>query len=366
MSPAPARPLAALNDPAYAEDYLRNAWYVAALSTEVGETNLFQRKLFGRSVLLYRRADGSVAALHNRCPHRFAPLHLGKRAGDEVICLYHGLRFDSRGACVHSPHGDGHIPSHARVRSFPCVDRHGFVWLWLGEAAAADEALIPDYGLLTRGHEHGVGYGYIQMPANYQLIVDNIMDLSHVDHLHGPLLSTAGKLSPLKPPVTEDERSVTIRWEWQQHPPIGLLAPFLPQPGEAAEQFVQVVWSAPSAMLLTVGAVQGSRDYEAGVISWDIHIMTPETETATHYFFGSRRNFLVEDAALNQAKLEGTLAAFMSEDRPLIAAVQQEMGTTDLWSLKPAALSCDTGGVRVRRKLAKMIEAERQRDGARG
>jgi hypothetical protein len=92
-----------------------------------------------------------------------------------------------------------------------------------------------------------------------ELIVDNVMDLSHVDHVHGPLLNTAGKLSPQKPPVKEDETSVLVRWEWQQHPPMGLLAPLLPDPTGPAEQFVQVQWTAPSNMFLTVGAVQGSR-----------------------------------------------------------------------------------------------------------
>jgi len=339
---------------------LHNAWYVAAMDTEVEGQALFHRRLLDTSVLIYRKEDGSLAAMHDRCPHRFAPLHMGRRVGDEVSCLYHGLQFDCTGRCTHSPHGDGVPPPRAKVRTFPVVERYGFIWVWMGDAERADEALLPDFSLLPGPHPNGVGYGYMHMKANYELIVDNVMDLSHVDHLHGPLLNTAGKLSPQKPPVHETHDSVLVRWEWQQHPPMGLLAPFLPQPTDAAEQFVQVLWTAPASMALSVGAVQGSRNYDQGIVSWDFHILTPETETSTHYFFATRRNFLVDDAALNKAKLDGMIATFLAEDEPVIAAVQKEMGGRDFWSMKPALLSSDPAPAKARRRLQALIEAENQ------
>ena len=337
---------------------LHNTWYVAALATEVEAEGLFHRRILDTSILLYRKGNGEAVAMQDRCPHRFAPLHLGKRVGDEVVCVYHGLRFDSSGRCTHSPHGDGNVPARACVRSFPLVERYGFLWIWMGEALRADAAMIPAYELLPGPHPHAVGYGYMHMQANYELIVDNVMDLSHVDHVHGPLLNTAGKLSPQKPPVIEDDQSVMVRWEWQQHPPIGLLAPFLPDPAAAAEQFVQVQWSAPSNMFLTIGAVQGTRDFDCAIVSWDFHLMTPESETTTHYFFASRRNFVVNDAALNKAKMDGMIYTFKTEDEPLIAAVQREMGTSDFWALKPALLSCDPAPVKARRRLQALIDQE--------
>ena len=337
---------------------LRNTWYVAALAKELDAQAFLSRKLLDVSMLMYRKADGTPVAMQDRCPHRFAPLSLGKRVGDEVQCLYHGLRFDSSGACTHSPHGDGQVPARACVRSFALVERYGFLWIWMGDAHRADATLIPHYPLLDNPLPTAVGHGYMHMPANYELIVDNVMDLSHVDHVHGPLLNTAGRLSPQKPPVTEDGNSVLVRWEWQQHPPMGLFAPLLPDPAGEAEQFVQVQWTAPSNMFLTVGAVQGSRDYERGLISWDFHLVTPESETSTHYFFGSLRNFMVDNASFNDAKLENMIYTFKTEDEPLIAAQQAEMGTTDFWSLKPALLSCDAAPVKARRRLQKLIDEE--------
>lgn len=66
-------------------------------------------------------------ALHDRCPHRFAPRHLGKRVGDEIACGYHALRFNGQGHCTFNPHGRGQISSAAKVRSFPLLERFGFL-----------------------------------------------------------------------------------------------------------------------------------------------------------------------------------------------------------------------------------------------
>jgi len=338
--------------------HLKNAWYVAALSTEVAPDAMFTRKILGVSVVLYRREDGQPVALQDRCPHRFVPLSMGKRAGDDIVCPYHALRFDPSGQCVHNPHGDGLVPKAAKVRSFPTAERDGFVWLWAGEASLADQALIPDYSLLSGGTPNSKGYAYMHMEANYEIVVDNIMDLSHVDHVHGPLLNTAGHLSAQVPKVIEDGRSVQVRWDWRQDPSMGFFSPFLPRPGESARHHVTVHWTAPSTMLLTVGAMQDEGPDESGLISWDHHLMTPETETTTHYFFASRRNWLVDDAGLNKMKMEGTVAAFTTEDKPIIEAVQREMGTTDLWELKPVLLTSDPAAVKARRLLEKLIQAE--------
>ena len=338
--------------------HLKNAWYVAALSTEVGAEGMFHRTVLGTSLLIYRREGGELVGLHDRCPHRFAPLHMGKRVGDDVVCPYHALRFSPTGQCVHNPHGEGAIPKAAKVQCFQLVERHGFIWLWGGDAALADPTLIPDYSLLSGGHPNSKGYAYMHMSANYEVVVDNIMDLSHVDHVHGPLLNTAGHLSAQQPKVQETDRSVNVRWDWFQDPPMGFFSPFLKRPGQGAKHHVTVQWRAPSTMLLTVGAVQDSDDEADGLISWDFHLMTPETETTTHYFFGSRRNWGVEDAELNRMKLQGTIAAFADEDKPIIEAVQKEMGTTDLWSLKPVLLSSDPAAVRARRTLTQLIVNE--------
>ena len=168
--------------------FAKNAWYCAALSTEIGET-LLARRIVGEAILLTRDGDGAVRAMGDRCPHRFAPLHLGIREGDVIECPYHGLRFDLSGQCVHNPHGEGRIPATARVPSYRTEERDGVVWLWPGDQSLADPAKIVDLQLVDRGPRTPVA-GHLNMPVDYRLVLDNLMDLSHAAYIH------AGTLSP--------------------------------------------------------------------------------------------------------------------------------------------------------------------------
>ena len=339
--------------------YLMNAWYVAALSTEVDDEILFRRKILDISILLYRKHNGEPVAMRDRCAHRFLPLSMGKREGDIVVCHYHGLKYDYTGKCVHSPHGDGRIPKAAVVQSFPVVERDGFLWIWLGDTEKADPSKILDCSMLSKSPKDAVFYFAIRNNANYELMTDNIMDLTHIDHLHGPLINTNGKLSPLIPEVTEERDDINIRWDWKAHPAMQLLAVHLEEPEGKADQFFSVKWHAPSNMHLQVGAVQGSDDYHKdGVVLYDHHIMTPETAKSTHYFFGSARNYKQYDAEYNEMHKEGLRTAFATEDKPVIDLQQEEIETTDLFSLNPVLLSSDAGNVRVRRKLKALIEEE--------
>lgn len=338
-------------------NYLMNAWYVAAMSSEVDATQLFSRRIMGTSVLIFRNSDGSPVAMQDRCPHRFAPLSMGTRKGDEITCPYHGLRFDAGGHCVHNPHGRGQLPRKSVIRNFPLVERHGFIWIWMAEEAA-DASLLPDFSPLEEGHPNGVGHTYMKMPVNYRLILDNVMDLSHVDYVHGEAISTRGELSPLVPQVQETGTSISARWEWSQTPPMLIFNDFLPRPGEPAEHFVQVNWVAPANIQLSIAAAQDGRPFNEGVGQYDLHSCTPEDEFSTHYFFATRRNHIEEDADYNVAKLAAMHRAFEMEDGPIIEAVQREMGHEDFFEMGPMLMSNDLAAVKVRRGLQRLIDAE--------
>ena len=125
-------------------NFLRNTWYVAMWSQDLKPGELQQRLILDEAIVLFRNASGQVAALLDRCPHRFVPLSLGKVCeGNSVQCPYHGLAFDATGVCVRNPNADGRIPPALRVRRFPVVERHGAIWVWMGDPAKADRALIP-------------------------------------------------------------------------------------------------------------------------------------------------------------------------------------------------------------------------------
>lgn len=336
--------------------FLLDAWYVAALSTEVGPEALFHRRLLDQPVMIYRKQDGTPVALHDRCPHRFLPLSQGRRVGDEVACLYHALQFDCTGQCTKNPHGNGHIPKAARVRSYPLLERYGFIWIWMSEKAP-DASRLPDFGPLTEGHPNGVGYTYMHVNGNYKLILDNVMDLSHIDHVHGEIITTRGQLSPLVPQIRDGHRSISARWEWKQTPAMMIFANFLPEPAAEARHFFDITWTPPANIQLSVGANQdgGALDLEHTTGQYDLHTTTPESNGSTHYFFATRRNHNVEDAEYNRLKIKGMHDAFEQEDEPLIEAVYAAMGTDDFFSLNPVLMSNDIAAVRMRRALEKMV-----------
>ena len=166
--------------------YLRNAWYLAAWSSELRTSELFQRRLLDEPLLLYRLTNGTPVALQDRCPHRFAPLHMGKIVGEAVQCPYHGLQFSASGNCVLNPHGP--VPAAARIRSFPVVERYSAIWIWMGEPAQANPDLITPFDFLSPEHFYA-GTGYLHINAHYELESDNILDLSHIEFLH-PLFAS--------------------------------------------------------------------------------------------------------------------------------------------------------------------------------
>ena len=106
-------------------DFVRNGWYAAGWSRDVGE-ELVARTFLDEPVVLFRTSAGEAVALADRCAHRAYPLSLGTRAGDTLRCGYHGFTYDGGGRCVAIP-SQPHIPSSYGVRTYPTIERGGMV-----------------------------------------------------------------------------------------------------------------------------------------------------------------------------------------------------------------------------------------------
>jgi phenylpropionate dioxygenase-like ring-hydroxylating dioxygenase large terminal subunit len=159
-----------------------NAWYPAAWGHEVGRT-LMARTICEKDIVLYRRTDGAVAALEDACWHRLLPLSLGRLAGDEIVCGYHGLVFNSAGRCTHMPAQKTINPS-ACVRAYPVAENHRLVWVWPGDPALADPALMPDFHWNDGVEWKGEGGAFVSLKCDWRLVVDNLMDLTHETYVH--------------------------------------------------------------------------------------------------------------------------------------------------------------------------------------
>ena len=155
--------------------FVRNTWYVAMFASELDEGKLVHRTIMNHPIVFYRKEDGGIAAIIDRCPHRFVPLSMGTLlAGDKVQCIYHGLQFGADGKCALNPHGSGKVSSTLDLRSFPVVEKHTLIWIWMGEKPA-DLDKIPDYSCLDNRPElHVTRPGYIKVKAHYHLLVDNL------------------------------------------------------------------------------------------------------------------------------------------------------------------------------------------------
>jgi phenylpropionate dioxygenase-like ring-hydroxylating dioxygenase large terminal subunit len=344
--------------------YLRNAWYVAAWSDDLAEGQLLGRTILKEPIVLFRKADGNVAALQDRCPHRFAPLHMGKViGGDRIQCPYHGLEFDTSGACVLNPHGTRNIPPRARVRSYRATEKHKAIWIWMG-AAPADAAKVPDFGVLDNVPElHTTKRDSIVIRANYQLIIDNLLDLSHTSYLHEGILGNADTVeSEIK--VEQDGDDVVVERHATNSAPPGMFAQFWPDHPPRVDKFTNMRWMAPSTLRLLTGICKMGASPDSGTGYNAIHLLTPENQRSTHYFFTAVRfGVTTSDDKLNrdlQKKVaEMRRFAFEEQDAPVIEAQQRIIETANK-TLDPLILAIDVGPVRYKRILSKMLEAERR------
>ena len=335
--------------------FLRNAWYIVGWGENLaaGPSRI---KVLGETMALYRLQSGQAVALSDRCPHRSASLGDGKVIGDALQCPYHGLRFNQNGDCIHNPHGLGAIPPRAHVKTYPLVERHHALWAWMGDAAKADPKLIPDFSLYDDGSLTS-SRGYLHIPANYELINDNLLDLSHAAFIH-PFLSNEGYAARSRTEVKQDG---TMVWSylWNDNEPLTPLFRLVwDGKGERADMRAHMRWTAPSSLLLDVGVTEVGAPPEVGPALPSAHLLTPESETSTHYFWMVGRNRQRDNVELGQAIHDGIARAFTTEDEPMITRIAENMGGAEFWSLRPAILPGDAAALRARRVLADLIKGE--------
>jgi len=332
--------------------FIKQSWYAALWAADLGEAPL-RRTYLGEPVVLYRGAAGQPIALADSCPHRFAPLSKGKLHGDEIQCLYHGLRFAADGRCVHNPHGP--VPGAARVRSYPVREHAGMVWIWMG-ASLSDADALPDVSLLIDKGWAWV-HGSLHVRGNYQLVIDNLLDLTHVDFMH-PFLAQDGPVTLSYKANQEGERvyamydreearaGTFVHAIWTQGPP-------------TVRVWANMRWDAPANLYLDIGFARFGGATDDALINPAYHFLTPETESTSHYFWAVGRNMRQDDPVLSETLRSGVQSTFVTEDEPMIAAIQEAMGTRSLEEMRPLLLNIDNAAVRARRVVARRLENER-------
>ncbi len=332
--------------------FLRNQWYCAALAQELGQAPL-GRILLNEPVVLYRTGSGEIVALEDRCCHRRAPLSKGKIEGANLRCGYHGFLYDQTGQCIWVP-GQAKVPPEARVRSYPVVNKSGYVWIWMGDPALADPDKAPDF--FWNDHpEWAARSEYLHIGCDYLLMVDNLMDLSHVAFLHAKTIGSPEDTNPAL--------------DWKRGPRFvrgtrtaNGLSPSARMKAEGLDVKIDQVkvmeFTPPANVVIDIHTTEAGKPEAESRINQRLIVldtMTPETESTCHYFFGNCRDYYLDDRKLDELMIKRVVDAFL-EDKDMLEGEQK------IIDLAPAApqidVMGDTGGLQSRRLVQRLIEEE--------
>jgi vanillate O-demethylase monooxygenase subunit len=340
--------------------WLKNRWYAASWSTEISPRKPLVRTFLDEPVLLWRGDESHIHAIVDRCPHRLAPLSLGSVDGNNVRCGYHGIAFDgSTGQCVDNPHGPMSAALH--VRTYPTIEKHGIVWIWLGDPKAASPAIVPDLSFIDSQPVHAFSKGYTHAGADHRLLEDNILDLSHSDYLH-PATLGGGSFTRARATVEERGDSVFVRWEAKNEHAIPIWQSELPDPDMPVDMVTEVSWHPGGVMTLSTWTAPAAIQSDLEIITRNAHLVTPETPRSSHYFYCNSRNYRVDDEDYNSAISAGLDYAFRHEDKPMLEAQQLRVGDADLLDCSPALMRIDNASTRARRIYRRLVDAEQKAD----
>lgn len=337
--------------------FLRNCWYIAAWDHEVTADAPLSRRLLDEPVVLFRDENNAPVAISGVCPHRLAPLGAGRIEHGIVHCAYHGLGFDRTGACVHNPFG---TPSRTmKVQTWPVVETFSAIWIWMGDADKADPSSIGDFAFNDPAQAY-VGKGYLAVNASYELEIDNILDLSHIQFLH-PTTLGSGQVANARYAWQQDGTAI-----WSNRDVTGeILTDALATamgiaPGTPADRWIHTRWTAPANMVILAGAVPTGRPYAEGRETPTGHFFTPETAQSSHYFYSIAFPHQIgpQGQAVADAQVEFLGVPFQTEDLPMLEAQQRNLGTISLREAKLGWLPGDAAGARARQMLYASIDAE--------
>lgn len=332
----------------------KNAWYVAGFAHEAGEA-LLQRWFLGHPVVLYRKKDGTAVAVGGRCPHRYFPLGESIRVGDAIQCGYHGITFGPDGNCTRVP-SQSIVPGVYKIPTYPLVERGLWLWIWMGEPDKADDSLIPtdeEIGFNQPGYHYSAFYT-LDVGGRYQLLNDNLLDLTHLGFLHSSSIGTDDNASTPEIRESNDRRIKSRRYlKGAACPP--LIAEAAAYDG-LIDRVAGMDFFAPGfhAGLDDTMIAQGQPGAGSMLNSAKVyHAVTPATRERTHYFFAF--------GGTSPAQIElfrGALSAVVNED--VFATEEIEKILKDSVELpRELIIKSDATAVEGRRLIQKMMDRER-------
>lgn len=337
------------------DNYPRNMWWVAAHRDEV-TTKPLARWLLETPVVLYRLEDGTPAALYDRCPHRWAPLSEGHVDGDKIICPYHGMEFNTAGRCTKAP--TQHMkPKTAEIPSFAVREAGAYIWIWMGDQDTID-CDPPEVGYQIDPGWTPV-HGYYEVAANWVLIRENVLDLTHIAFLHKDTFKQDDWITA--PDTYMEGETICYEQEFDLAPLSPLFCAGMGLPEDKPIKRVQKGRMPSLAISFSDWNVHDPAPEEgrrSDFIVRGCHIVTPAQRGKTHYFWMAAFDVpsLTEDVA---EKTRKSVTAAFDEDKHLLEKLQASVAADPKGlDFLEVTLGADGAGIKVRQILNKKLKAE--------
>jgi hypothetical protein len=163
-------------------------WYPITQTRNIKRGKALGVSFAGEPIVLVRTDSGALFALEDRCAHRQVPLREGVVAGDTIQCCYHGWKFNAEGKCVNIPYVGRHEKIPRGVRSYPCKEAYGLVFIYPGDVEKLQTAVFPE--ITAHGDPHyKTRYLVGKVGCHYSFLHENLMDMNH-QFLHRRIMAS--------------------------------------------------------------------------------------------------------------------------------------------------------------------------------
>ncbi|MEY3520818.1 MAG: Toluene-4-sulfonate monooxygenase system iron-sulfur subunit TsaM1 [Pseudomonadota bacterium] len=342
--------------------FIQNTWYVACTEAELEAlgSKPLGRTICNEKMVFFKGPDGQVAAVEDFCPHRGAPLSLGKVCKGHLQCGYHGLEMGVEGKTVHMP--GQRVRGFPAIKSYAVVERYGFVWVWPGDQSKVDESQMPVFEFFENP-AWAYGGGLYHVKADYRLMIDNLMDLTHETYVHANSIGQPEiDETPSETKVDGDQVVLQRHMQGIQAPPFWQMAMSANglDPQAKVDRWQICRFSPPSHVMIDVGvALSGKGGFDAApehkAYSVVVDFITPETETSHWYHWGMARQFKPHDTELTD-KIRAGQGGIFNEDMEMLQL--QQVNISKWPERKLLMLNIDSGGVQSRRIIDRLLAQE--------
>lgn len=334
---------------------LYNHWYVAGLANEFTE-ELRERTILNRSLVFYRRSDGSPVALQNRCAHRSFPLSKSTLDEDGIRCGYHGIKYRHDGSIQDVP-CQATCPA-TQIRSYPVKQVGPLIWIWMGKQEDANEEDIPEPPVHDGKNWTLIVGNYNYMEGSYLLMLENLCDLSHIPYLHSKTFNIPDAYVEI--PIEMERNGNQVDF-YRHLKSWGMIKNLFHPSVDFTDRKIS---HKSGARFVSPATVQGysmitpldEEDSQQATGHYINHYMTPETQYRCHYYWYVARNYALNDSDFDK-KFGQLIQSGFDEDKFAVSQMQKVL-ENDQHDFREIYIAGDKPGVAMRQIVYRLAENE--------